>query len=137
MLGMKFFATTFALVVFVLGISSSAGLAQGPAKPMAPPRDSAMEVAAKHNLDVARWYLVKRKAYAGARDRLQEIIETYPEFSRIDEVMFLMGEAQLKLKKDDKAAESYSRLLKEYPESEFAKRARARLDEIKPAPETK
>jgi len=51
--------------------------------------------------------------------------------------MFLMGESQLKLKKDDKAVEYYSKLLKEYPESEFAKKARARLDEMKVAPETK
>ena len=135
MRGMKFFATT--LVVFVLGICNSTGFAQGPSKPMAPPRDSAMEVAAKHNLDVARWYLIKRKAYDGARDRLQEIMDTYPEFSRIDEVVFLMGEAQLKLKKDDKAVEYYNKLLKEYPESEFARKARARLDEMKAAPETK
>ena len=135
MRGMKFFATMFVLVV--LSLCSSIGLAQGPSKPMAPARDSAMEVAAKHNLDVARWYLIKRKAYDGARDRLQEIMDTYPEFSRIDEVVFLMGEAQLKLKKDDKAVEYYSKLLKEYPESEFAKKARARLDEMKAAPETK
>jgi outer membrane protein assembly factor BamD len=94
-------------------------------------------VAARHNLDVARWYLVKRKAYEGARDRLQEIIDTYPEFSRIDEVIFLMGEAQVKLKKDDKAVEYYNKLLKEYPESEFAKKARERLDEMKVATEKK
>ena len=136
MRGMKFFATTF-VVVFGLGICNSSGLAQGPAKPMAPPRNSAMEVSARHNLDVARWYLVKRKAYEGARDRLQEIIDTYPEFSRIDEVIFLMGEANLKLKKDDKAVEYYNKLLKEYAESEFAKKARERLDEMKVATEKK
>src|SRR2546430_1076760 len=135
MCGMKFVATRLLLMLFVL--SCSFAMAQGPSKPMTPPRDSTMEVAAKHNLDVARWYLIKRKAYDGARDRLQEIIETYPEFSRIDEVIFLMGEAQLKLKKDDKAVEYYSKLLKEYPESEFAKKARARLDEMKASPETK
>jgi TolA-binding protein len=137
MRGMKFFATTLVLVVLVMGICGSTGFAQGPAKPMATPRDSAMEVSAKHNLDVARWYLVKRKAYEGARDRLQEIMDTYPEFSRIDEVVFLMGEANLKLKKEDKAAEYYDKLLKEYPESEFAKKATARLDEMKLAPEKK
>jgi outer membrane protein assembly factor BamD (BamD/ComL family) len=137
MRGMKFFATTLVLMVFVVGICKSTGLAQGPAKPMAPPRDSAMEVTAKHNLEVARWYLVKRKAYEGARDRLQEIIDTYPEFSRIDEVIFLMGEAHLKLKKDDKAIEYYNKLLKEYSESEFAKKARERLDEMKVATEKK
>lgn len=134
MRGMKFFATTFVLV-FV--ICNAGVLAQGPAKPMAPPRDSTMEVSARHNLDVARWYLVKRKAYEGARDRLQEIIDTYPEFSRIDEVIFLMGEAHLKLKKNDKAVEYYNKLVKEYAESEFAKKARERLDEMKVATEKK
>jgi outer membrane protein assembly factor BamD (BamD/ComL family) len=134
-MGMKFVATLVLLALFVF--CASIAMAQGPAKPMAPARDSAMEVAAKHNLDVARWYLVKRKAYEGARDRLQEIMDTYPEFSRIDEVMFLMGEAQLKLKKSDSAVESYNKLLKEYPESQFAKKARERLDEMKSTPEKK
>lgn len=137
MYGMKFFATTFVFALLVLCLSDSSAFAQGPSKPMLPARDSAMEVAARHNLDVARWYLVKRKAYEGARDRLQEIIDTYPDFSRIDEVVFLMGEAQLKLKKDAKAAEYYNKLLKEYPESEFAKRAQARLDELKVSTEKK
>jgi outer membrane protein assembly factor BamD (BamD/ComL family) len=90
-----------------------------------------MEVAAKHNLEIARWYLTKRKAYEGARDRLQEIMDTYPDFSRMDEVVFLMGEAHLKLDKNEKAAEFYSSLLKTYPESEFARKARSRLDELK------
>jgi outer membrane protein assembly factor BamD (BamD/ComL family) len=90
-----------------------------------------MEVAAKHNLDIARWYLTKRKAYAGARDRLQEIIDTYPDFSRIDEVIFLMGEAYMKLGKDEKAGEFFNKLLKDYPSSEFVKKARSRLDEVK------
>ena len=129
MSGMKFVAIRVLLTVFV--ISCSVAMAQGPSKPMTPARDSAMEVAARHNLDVARWYLVKRKAYGGARDRLQEIIDTYPEFTRIDEVIFLMGEANFKLKNADKASEYYNKLQKEYPESEFAKRAQERLDEIK------
>lgn len=129
MCGMKFVATRLLLTLLVLLCSKA--MAQGPSKPMTPTRDSAMEISAKHNLDVARWYLVKRKAYEGARDRLQEIIDTYPEFSRIDEVIFLIGEAHFKLKKADKANEFYSKLLKEYPESEFAKKARERLDEMK------
>jgi outer membrane protein assembly factor BamD (BamD/ComL family) len=127
----KFVAASLFLTLLVLLCSMAVG--QGPSKPMTPPRDSAMEVSAKHNLDVARWYLEKRKAYEGARDRLQEIVDTYPEFSRIDEVFFLIGEAQLKLKKTDKASDYYNKLLKEYPESEFAKKARARLDEMKTA----
>jgi outer membrane protein assembly factor BamD (BamD/ComL family) len=131
MSGMKFFATMFVFALVVLAVSGSTSLAQGPGKPIEAPRDAAMEIAAKHNLEVARWNVTKRKAYEGARDRLQEIIDTYPDFSRMDEVVFLMGEVYLKLGKSEKAAEYYNKLLKAYPDSEFAKRTRARLDELK------
>src|SRR5215471_13405403 len=72
--GMKLMAKT---VLFVMAVAwfSSAALAQGPARGrIEPARDEVMEMTAKHNLTVARWYLEKRKAYEGARDRLQEII---------------------------------------------------------------
>jgi outer membrane protein assembly factor BamD (BamD/ComL family) len=132
MFGMKFIARML-IFAFVLTASiAGAAPAQGPARGrIEPPRDETMEVAAKHNLEIARWYLTKRKAYEGARDRLQEIIDTYPDFSRMDEVVFLMGEANLKLGKNDKAAEFYEKLLKTYPESELVKKARGRLDELK------
>ena len=55
----------------------------------------------------------------------------------MDEVVFLLGEASLKLKKNDKAVEYYNGLLKAYPESEFAKRAHERLDELKAEPTKK
>lgn len=137
MSGMKFFAKTLVPVIVLVTSLATATATQGPGKPMAPPRDPAMEIAAKHNLDVARWYLTKRKAYEGARDRLQEIIDTYPDFSRMDEVIFLMGEAHLKLNKNERAVDYYNKLLKVYPDSEFAKKARARLDELKAESEKK
>lgn len=137
MSGMKFFATTFVIWLVVFALAGSASLAQGPGKPIEAPRDAAMEIAAKHNLEVARWNVTRRKAYEGARDRLQEIIDTYPDFSRMDEVVFLMGEIYLKLGKPEKAGDFYNKLLKAYPESEFAKKTRARLDELKIEPEKK
>lgn len=133
---MKLMAKTivFAMAVAWLG---GAALAQGPARGrIEPVRDEALEMTASHNLTVARWYLEKRKAYEGARDRLQEIIDTYAEFSRMDEVLFLMGEVNYKLNKPQKAGEFYNKMLKEYPTSEFAKKARERLVELKINPET-
>jgi len=127
---MKLLAGMFVFTLVVSGLMQHA-VAQGPGKPLEAPRDEAKEIAAKHNLEVARWYLTKRKAYEGARDRLQEIIDSYPDFSRMDEVMFLMGEAHYKLAKHDKAVDYYNGLLKAYPESEFAKKAKERLDELK------
>jgi len=124
------FATTFVVAMLIL-TGHSVASAQGPGKPIEAPRDQALEIASKHNLDVARFSVTKRKAYEGARDRLQEILDTYPDFSRMDEVVFLMGEVHFRLKKPEKAAEYFSKLLKEYPESEFSKRAQARMDELK------
>ena len=104
---------------------------QGPTRgPVEPTRDQVMELNAKHNLDVAKWYLTKRKAYEGARNRLQEIFDTYPEFSRMDEVLFYLGEANLKLNKKDKAIDFYTKLLKQFPNSEHSKKSRERLDEL-------
>jgi len=134
MSGMKFFAITFLFVLAAVACCGFTSLSQGPGKPIEMPRDAAKEIAAKHNLDVARWSLTKRKAYEGARDRLQEIIDTYPEFSRMHEVVFLMGEVYLKLGKREQAADFYNKLLKDFPDSEFAKKSRARLDELKSEP---
>jgi outer membrane protein assembly factor BamD len=121
-----------ALVTFFALILSAAIYAQGPARGrIEPMRDEVKEIEAKHSLQVARYYLTRRKAYEGARDRLQEIIDTYPEFSRMDEVFFLMGEAQLKLGKKEAAINFYNKLLELYPESEFAKKAREQVDKLK------
>jgi outer membrane protein assembly factor BamD (BamD/ComL family) len=132
MFGMKFIASFLTFAFLMTASIAGTASAQGPARGrIEPTRDETMEIAAKHNLEIARWYLTKRKAYEGARDRLQEIIDTYPDFSRMDEVLFLMGEAHLKLGKGEKAGDFYNKLLKAYPDSEFVKKARARVDELK------
>ena len=127
----KAFVFVMAFTVFA-GAARAQGVARGPVE-AAP--DKEMELTAKHNLGVARYYLEKRKAYAGALDRLQEIRDTYASFSRMDEVLFLMGEANYKLNKPEKAGEFYNQMLKDFPASEFVKRARERLAELK-IPET-
>ena len=119
------------LVVLLVGAEADAH-AQGAARgKVEPARDPIMETEATHSLDVARWYLTKRKAYEGARDRLQEIADTYPGFSRMDEVVFLLGEANFKLNKPEKAVEFYEKVVKSFEGSEFVKKARERLKEIK------
>ena len=132
MFGRKSVATLFLFALAALFTSAGTARAQGPARgPIETPRDPVLEINAKHKLTVARYYLTKRKAYEGALDRLQEIIDTHPGFSRMDEVLYLMGEANLKLNKPEEAADYYNRLLKEYPDSEFLKKAREKLEKIK------
>ena len=107
--------------------------AQGPVRgKIEPERDKVLEINSKHNLDVARWSISKRKAYKGGIDRLQEILDTHPDFSRMDEVLYWMGEAHIKLNELEKAEPFLSKLVKDYPESEFVKKAKEHLDKIKP-----
>ena len=129
---MKSIAALMTLSLSFLLAAAAGAYAQGAARgKVDPPRDPLMETNATHSLEVARWYLTKRKAYEGARDRLQEIVDTYPEFSHIDEVFFLLGEASLKLNKPEKAVEYYEGVVKRFEGSEFAKKARERLKELK------
>lgn len=127
--------TTINLTVALL-VALTAHLPQkGPVRgPLEARRDPELEAIAKHNLEVARWYITRRKAYDGALDRLKEIVETYPDFSRIDEVVFFMGEANLKMGKNDVAIDYYKKVMKEYSDSQWAKKARERLDELKVEP---
>ena len=126
-------STKIFLTAIVILLISVASFAQGAAKgKIEPERDSVMELQSQHNLEVARYYITKRKGYEGGINRLQEIVDTHPTFSRMDEVLFLMGEANLKLKKPAEAGNFYNQLLKDFPESEFAKKAKEQLDKLKP-----
>jgi len=60
-------------------------------------RDPDMEKESLHNLEVARQYFTLRKAYVAALQRCEEVLAGNPEFSKIDEVLFLAGESSLKL----------------------------------------
>lgn len=93
------------------------------------PRDPALEKEAKHNLEVARFYL-KRKAYKAVNDRLLEIVYTYPNFSRLDEVLFMLADSFIKLDNNDEAVKFYQQLVKDYPDSPFAKESKKKLEAI-------
>ncbi len=54
-------------------------------------RDPVLEADAKHNLEVADQYFKLKKAYKATLLRCEEIIAAYPEFSRMDKVLFYAG----------------------------------------------
>jgi TolA-binding protein len=121
-----------ALLVVVAAALAPAGAAQR--GPITSPPDPELEAMAKHNLEVAEYYFSKKKAYVGAKDRLLEIVGVYPEYTRIDRVYFLLGEALVKTNQGAQAREYFERLLSERPDSEHAKPARERLASLPPAP---
>jgi outer membrane protein assembly factor BamD (BamD/ComL family) len=59
-----------------------------------------------------------------------EIIDLNPNFSRMDEVYFLLGEVYKRIGDRDKQQEYLNKLLKEFPDSQFAKDAKVQLDAL-------
>ncbi len=79
------------LFVLTLGVCSLFASAQRNVTP-AIDRDPLMEADAKHNLDVARQaYAPLKKAYKQVLMRFEETYAAYPQFSNIDEFLYLAG----------------------------------------------
>ena len=56
-----------------------------------PAVDPILEADAKHNLDVARQAYTLKKAYKGVLLRFEETYAAYPDFSNIEEFLYLAG----------------------------------------------
>jgi len=54
-------------------------------------RDPILELDAKHNLEVAQQYFKTKKAYKAVLMRFEETFAAYPEFSKMDEFLYLAG----------------------------------------------
>ena len=89
---------------------------------------------ANHNLSIALFYLDKsyhgRGGRAGALSRLKIIIERYPEYSKLDQVLFLLGEIKMTDRNFDEAAGYYQRLVGAYPASQYIGKATLQLSAI-------
>jgi outer membrane protein assembly factor BamD (BamD/ComL family) len=113
-------------------------------------RDVETEQAAKHELEVARHYFKNKKAYYASFKRCEELAAGYPEFHKLDEVLYIAGMSSLYLSEGkgkqkapagtpEKAEElsPYSlretardylkRLVGEFPKSKFRKEAEEAL----------
>ena len=82
----KFLALAFIIVGTLTGVSHAQ---RNVAKAI--DRDPLMEADAKHNLDVAWQSFSLKKAYKGVLSRFEETYAAYPEFSKIDEFLYLAG----------------------------------------------
>ena len=145
----KFLALAFILI----GTLTGAALAQKNVTP-AIERDPLMEADAKHNLDVAWQSFQLKKAYKGVLSRFEETYAAYPEFSKIDEFLYLAGmssyylsdnkgkqKVDLKLEKEkdkftperlrENAVAYLSKLVEKYPDSKYVGDAKKTLDLIK------
>lgn len=134
------------------GAVSGQGAQRGPDPAVV--RDPVLEADSKKNLDVARHYFKLKKAYRASLARCEEIIAGNPTYSRIDEALYIAGMSSLYLARGKgkqpstmpaekhlaDARDYLSRVVKEYPESEYRKKAEEELQSIggvKPAAQEK
>jgi outer membrane protein assembly factor BamD len=90
---------------------------------------------AMHNLQVARFYYEARYSHKkgclkGAQDRLREIVEKYPNFCLMDEVLFRFATTFQEEEEPDEAAKLYQQLVRDYPNSEYVDKAKEQLNVI-------
>src|SRR5437016_11930337 len=154
---MKRFCLIASVIAAICIQSSSAVRAQGGAK-QGPEitRDPILEKDSLHNLEVARQYFKLRKAYVAALERCEEVLAANPEFSKIDEVLFIAGQSSANLAGEivykkkteydihegekkvmltseefrEKARGYFSQILTEHPQSSFRGQADAALKEL-------
>ena len=117
-------------------------------------RDPLLEKDAQHNLDVARNAYKLKKAYKGVLLRFEETYAAYPDFSKIDEFLYLAGMSSYYLSenkgkqkvdlKSEREKEKYapaklkeeaiaylSEIVEKYPESSYRDEAEQTLKKLK------
>ena len=87
---------------------------------------------AKHEHIVARFY-IKRGSYISAVQRLNYIVDTYPNYRERDAVFYDLGTALAGMGRKAEARLYFERVISEFPKSEYADKAKRRLDQMKTA----
>jgi outer membrane protein assembly factor BamD len=88
------------------------------------------EVLGQSNFKIAKFYFAKH-ANRAAESRFQEITDYYPNFSRGDEALWLLGQTLERLKRPQQAVPFYARIITEHPLSPLADDAKGRLTAFK------
>jgi len=146
------FISAIILALTILGLTAFAQRNVTPAID----RDPQLEADAKHNLDVARQYFSPlKKAYKSVIYRFEETFAAYPEFSKMDEFLYLAGmsshylsegkgkqKIDLKSERDKQFAPAklkedaiayLTTVVEKYPDSKFVADAKKTLALLQPA----
>ncbi len=84
---------------------------------------------AERNFQIGLTYY-KMRSYRAAVKRLAEILLSYPNFSRMDKVYFYLGDSFFKGQNYPNATSHFTKLVSDYPQSKFAKKAKKKLDQL-------
>ncbi len=73
------------------------------------------------------------RAYPAAVDRLSEVMRTYPEYSRMEDVYFYLGSAFFRMKLYPQAFPYLTKVVTDYPQSKLVKKASKLLQQMEAA----
>ncbi|HXG59429.1 MAG TPA: outer membrane protein assembly factor BamD, partial [Thermoanaerobaculia bacterium] len=93
-------------------------------------RQEALDRLAKHEHLVARFYM-KRGSWQAAVQRLNYLIDEYPNFNERDVAFYDLGVALDHLGRRGEARLYFERVITEFPKSEWAEKAKKKLDQLK------
>jgi outer membrane protein assembly factor BamD len=85
-----------------------------------------------HNLYIGNYYYTlsvdqKKAGLKGAQSRYREILEKYPNFSFMDEVLFKQGIIYQFEEETDEAVKYFQRLVRDFPQSDYVEKAKEQL----------
>jgi outer membrane protein assembly factor BamD len=86
---------------------------------------------ADHEFGVGYFY-IRKGATAAALGRFTGIEQKFPDYARRDRLFYYEAEALRKLGRQEEASRYYSRVIEEFPSSQYAKMARGRTGKTKP-----
>ncbi len=93
------------------------------------------EILAEGIFKVGHQYLLRR-SYPAASSRYREILEKYPDYSKMDETLYSLAESLRRNNNPPESAIYYARIVSDHPQSEFVEDAKEHLTELKmPIPE--
>lgn len=84
---------------------------------------------AAHTLSIGELYY-KRAAYKASTSRLIDILTAYPNYSEMDKVYFYLGDSYYKWNKVEESIPYFRKLITDFPQSKYAKKATERMEEI-------
>ena len=85
-----------------------------------------------HNLYIANYYYTlsvdqKKGGLKGAQSRYQEVIDKYPNFKFMDEVLYKLAVTYLLEEETDQAARYLQKIVSDYPNSDYVDKAKEQL----------
>lgn len=87
-------------------------------------------VIADGELMIGEFYY-KKESYNAAINRLEGLLKQFPEYKKGDEVLILLARVYRAAKIDEKAKETFNKLIEKYPSSKFTPEAKKELEKFK------